>query len=100
MTFMSIPQCGDGNARMNPIHSSHRDYLDVALRDRDQRMLSASSKIPLKLKSALRNNINRKHPAAPVDIPRIWGANDNAASALATNGLGDATILVVKEVTT
>ena len=50
------------------------DYLDVALMKRDQRALDASRKIPLKLKSALRNNINRKHPAAPVEVPLIWGA--------------------------
>ena len=68
------------------------DYLDVALMKRDQRALDASRKIPLKLKSALRNNINRKHPAAPVEVPLIWGAAASHAQSSFTVGSGNTSV--------
>ena len=89
-TIMRSSAAATGSSR-HAIGRDSRDYLDVALMNRDQRVLDASRSIPLKLKSALRNNINRKYPAAPVEIPLIWGANENAAaqSSLATVSSGE-----------
>jgi len=62
------------------IASSNEDSLEMALLKRDQMFSDASQKIPLKLKSALRNKINKKYPAVPVEVPLTWNGNQEDAN--------------------